>query len=87
MIEIEPIKIGLKKGDAISINVKPINIELFAASCSSYWQLFDIDNNQVDEGNLVIPSNVYLNWADDDNIIVDYVIKELGLIRKVVVNV
>lgn len=82
MIEIEPIKIGLKKGDAISINVKPINIELFSESCGSYWQLLDIDGLQVDEGNLLIPSNVYLNWAEDDNVIIDYVIQELGLIRK-----
>jgi len=82
MIEIEPIKIGLKKNDAISININILNIALFAESCGSYWQIFDIENSPIDEGNLDIPSDVYLNWADDDNIIIDYVIKELGLIRK-----
>lgn len=81
MVKIEQVKVGLKKNDAVSINVRPMNIELFAESCGSYWQLFDIDGLQVDEGNLLIPSNVYLNWAEDDNVIVDYVIQELGLIR------
>lgn len=82
MIEIEPIKLGLKKKEGVYINVNPMNIVLFADSCGSYWQIFDIENSPIDEGNLDIPSDVYLNWADDDNIIIDYVIKELGLIRK-----
>lgn len=83
MIEIEPIKLGLKKKDGVYINVNPINVVLFADSCDSYWQILDIDNSIVDSGNLNIPSDVYLNWAEDDNIIIDYVVRELGLIRKV----
>lgn len=82
MIEIEPIKLGLKKKDGIYINVVPINIVLFANSCGSYWQILDIDNSPIAEGNMEIPSHTYLIWADDDNIIIDYVITELGLIRK-----
>lgn len=83
MIEIEPIKLGLKKKEGIYINVNPINVVLFADSCDSYWQIFDIENSPIDEGNLNIPSEIYLNWAEDDNIIIDYVVRELGLIRKV----
>jgi len=81
MIPIEPIQLGLKKKEGVAINVTPMNIQLFAESCGSYWQIFDVDGGQVDEGNLVIPSEIYLNWGEDDNIIVDYVIKELGLTR------
>jgi len=87
MIEIEPIQVGLRKNDATQICVRPMNIELFAESCGSYWQLFDKEGLQVDEGNLQIPSEIYLNWADDDNIIIDYVIKELGLTRIYTANV
>ena len=79
MIQIQPIRLGLQKKEGVSINVKPINVELFTDSCGSYWQIFDIDGNQVDEGNLDIPSEIYLNWGDDDNIIVDYVLVTLKL--------
>lgn len=86
MIQIEPIQVGLKKKDATQFNINPINISLFAESCGSYWQLLDEDGVRVDEGGLEIPSEIYLNWGEDDNIIVDYVIKELGLTRKTTTN-
>lgn len=81
MIKIEPIQLELKKKEGVAIKVSPINIQLFTESCGSYWQVFDKENNQLDEGTLEIPSEIYLNWGEDDNIIVDYVIKELGLTR------
>jgi hypothetical protein len=81
MIQIKPIQLGLQKKEGVSINVKPINVELFTDSCGSYWQIFDADGNQVDEGNLDIPSEIYLNWKEDDNIIVDYVLVTLKLNR------
>lgn len=83
MIQIEPIQVGLKKKDATQFNVAPINISLFAESCGSYWQIFDEDGSELDNGNMEIPSDIYLNWGEDDNIIIDYVVRELGLIRKV----
>lgn len=79
MTQIQPVQLGLAKKEGVSIEVKPINIQLFTDSCGSYWQIFDIDGNQVDEGNLEIPAEIYLNWGDDDNIIVDYVLKRLEL--------
>lgn len=79
MIQIKSVLIGLPKKEAVSFNVKPINIELFQDTCGSYWQLFDKDDIQLAEGNLEIPSEIYLKWGEDDNIIVDYVLKELGL--------
>ena len=82
MIQIEPIQVGLKKKDATQFNVNPMNIALFAESCGSYWQIFDEDGSQLDNGNMEIPSDIYLNWGEDDNIIIDYALKELGLIRK-----
>lgn len=86
MIQIEPIQVGLKKKDATQFNVAPMNIQLFAESCGSYWQIFDEENNQLDNGNLDIPSEIYLNWGEDDNIIVDYAIEQLGLTRKITTN-
>lgn len=79
MIKIAPVLIGLPKKEGVSINVKPINIELFAETCGSYWQIFDENNNQLADGNLDIPSEIYLNWGEDDNIIIDYVVEKLGL--------
>lgn len=79
MIKIAPVLIGLPKKEGVSINVKPINVELFKDTCGSYWQIFDEDGSQLDNGNLEIPAEIYLNWGDDDNIIVDYVLKQLEL--------
>lgn len=79
MIAIKPVLIGLPKKEGISFNVKPINVELFKDTCGSYWQIFDKDNVMLAEGNLEIPAEIYLNWGDDDNIIVDYVLKRLEL--------
>lgn len=79
MKTIAPVLIGLPKKEGVSINVKPINIELFAETCGSYWQIFDENNNQLADGNLDIPSEIYLNWGEDDNIIIDYVVEKLGL--------
>ena len=79
MKTIAPVLIGLPKKEGVSINVKPINIELFAETCGSYWQIFDKDNNQLADGNLNIPAEIYLNWGEDDNVIIDYVLSELGL--------
>lgn len=81
MTQIQPVQLGLAKKEGVSIEVKPINIQLFTDSCGSYWQIFDIDGSQVDEGNLDIPAEIYLNWGDDDNIIVNYVLETLKLNR------
>ena len=70
MTQINPVLIGLPKKEGVSINVKPINIELFTDSCGSYWQIFDKDNNQLADGNLNIPAEIYLNWGEDDNVII-----------------
>ena len=79
MIQIKPILLGLPKKEGVSFNVRPINIKLFQDTCGSYWQIFDKDGIQLADGNLDIPSEIYLKWAEDDNIIVDYVLSELGL--------
>lgn len=81
MIKIAPVQIGLPKKEGVSFNVKPINIELFQDTCGSYWQIFDKDGIQLADGNLEIPSEIYLKWAEDDNIIVDYVLSELEILK------
>lgn len=81
MIQIKPVLIGLPKKEGVSFNVRPINIELFRDTCGSYWQIFDKDGNQLADGNLYIPSEIYLNWAEDDNIIVNYVLSELEILK------
>ena len=82
MKQIAPITLTLNKGTANAISVRPINIELHKDNCDCYWQLFSIDDEkttQIEDGNLNIPSSIYLNWADDDSIIENYVIDQLGL--------
>lgn len=95
MTKIKPIKLSLNKGTASEILVRPINIELYKETCDSYWELYEvietttivddkeeiqISKKVIDNGNMPIPSEIYLNW-DDDAPIENYVINALGLER------
>ena len=95
MTKIKPLKLSLNKGTVSEILVRPIDIELYKDHCNSYWELYEVTEKSIitdgveeiqitkkvlENGNMPIPSEIYLNW-DDDAPIENYVIKQLGLER------
>ena len=76
-IQINPIP--YRQGQGTQIYIRPISIELGGETCSTYWQIFDENNKELESGNTEIPSEIYLNWGEDDSIISDYVINKLNL--------
>lgn len=96
MTKIKPLKLSLNKGTATEIFVRPTKIELYKDHCDSYWELLEVtetttiveDKEEIqvtkkvlETGNMPIPSEIYLNWEDNDSIIENYVIKQLNLER------
>lgn len=80
MINIEPVVIPTK-GTATKLEIRVLTFGLNSTSATTYWSLLTDTNQVVLDGNLVIPSEVFLNWGTDDSIIEDYVIDELNLVK------
>lgn len=78
MINIQPIEIPIK-GTAVALDVTILPFRLNAESCSSYYKLVSDTNTILLEGNLDIPSSVFLNWGTDDAIVFNYILEALNL--------
>lgn len=80
-IEIEPITVWMQGNKTI----KFIEICLFAGYTFSetsggyvVYKLKDENLNELIQENIVVPSNVVANWGEDDSVISDYILSELG---------
>ena len=52
---------------------------LNATEGSVYTTLLTEDNKFVDRSLIKIPADVYASWAQDDSLVVSYVLEQLGL--------
>lgn len=78
-MKIQPVEIPTK-GTAVSLDVTVLSFKLNSESGSSYYKLSSESGQTLLEGNLNIPSSVFLNWGTDDSIVLDYVLSELKLV-------
>jgi hypothetical protein len=75
---IEPFEY-VKRMTATSMTFKVIQVVLFT-SVIIHVTLFDDDKVIVLSTNIEISGEDYLNWANDDNYIHDYVTRKLGVV-------
>ena len=61
-----------------NLRINVMNVVLFN-SVSVQAVLLDANNNYIDTKIIVIKDADYLNWGNDDNYIVNYVLNELNL--------
>ena len=80
MIQIKPKEIGLPPTEATQLSLRS-EFEIGAETSRLFWQVFDVDNNQILYGNLDVDYATHLNWGTDDTIIEDYALNNLGLER------
>ena len=84
-IIISPICIGLPANtkEATHLVVKVMPFETTAKTCSIYWQLNDISNSKLLEGDFILTEVQFTTWGADNQYIEDLVLTKLGLTRKI----
>jgi len=79
--KINPIQIGINKiADSISVTVFPFKTT--DKTCQLYYQVYDVDKKQIDEGNLSMTEQEFAQWGETNIYIEDLALRKLGLIRK-----
>jgi len=79
-IAIKPIMKGLPPVEITQLALRS-EFEIGAETSRLFWQVFDVDNNQILYGNLNVDPATHLNWSTDDTIIEDFALNNLGLER------
>lgn len=80
--KIEPIKIGIDKvADSISVSV--MTFKTTDKSCQLYFELFDEKKERIDNGNLQLSEDEFLEWAETNIYIENLALKKLNLTRKI----
>lgn len=80
MINITPLNIGVQNQIATQIKIRA---EFYTSTNTSrvFWQLFNDNDLQLLNGDLVIPEATHNAWGTDDSVIEDYVLNQLNLER------
>jgi hypothetical protein len=56
-----------------------VSYELFATATRVYYFISDENGTTLQSGDVYIPPEVYSEWTDTDQTLLDYVSKELGV--------
>lgn len=81
--KIEPVQIGIGKvADSISVSV--ITFKTTDKTCQLYYQVFDVEKKQIDEGNLSLTEKEFAQWGETNKYIEDLALVKLKLKRKIV---
>jgi hypothetical protein len=77
-IDVAPVSVSL---DITKVHVLCSNFELNATEGSVQVVRYTANDRFVDTQIVLIPSEVYVNWGTDDNVIIDYALQQLGMER------
>jgi hypothetical protein len=67
-----------------SVSKTAVKVSLFlqyvfkATDAKVFCYVYDVDGHQLDVQTVYVPPEVYSTWTDDDNVIIDYVMRELN---------
>ena len=78
MIQLKPSNAGVL-GTITQIDVLILPFDVQAVTCSTYYELCDVDGKLLAEGNLSLTEEQFANWGTDNSYVSDIVINELGL--------
>ncbi len=81
-IKINPIPVGYpaKQATDLSIMIMPFNTD--AKTCQLYYQLKDVDGNQLADGNLTLTEAEFTAWGADNKFVENLALSKLSLTRK-----
>ena len=79
--KIQPTKIGIDKvADSVSVSV--MTFKTTDKTCQLYYELFDADKKQIDNGNLSLSENEFAAWGETNLYIENLALNKLKLTRK-----
>lgn len=81
-IKINPVNVGYPVKTATDLMVRVMPFETNAVNCQLYYQLKDIDGNQLSDGNLTLNIFEFAEWGKDMIYIEDLALSKLQLCRK-----
>lgn len=65
-----------------SISIQVVNLVLFKGA-TIMVSFFDVDNYPIDTKIVELQGESYLQWANDDNWLVNYILEQFSLTKKV----
>jgi hypothetical protein len=80
MIQLQPSNIGVL-GTITQIDVLILPFDVQAITCSTYYKLFNTENEMLADGNITLTEEQFANWGTDNSYVSDIVINELGLVK------
>ena len=77
-MEIVPVNSGIPTKVCTQLKMFA-NFDLEAPTVSIYYQVLTAENERVEEGNLNLTSEQFLNWGTNSQIVIDIILGLLGL--------
>lgn len=77
-IQIQPITI-VTKGTATQMSVLVLNFSTNDLTATTYWQLFDNENQGIIDGNYTLTEEQFATWGTDNNVVNEYVAEAIGV--------
>ena len=81
MIQIETKLVGLPLKEATQLRVTSGTMQTTATTCKLYFELFDVNDNCLFDGNLDLTEQQFADWGADNVYLEEVVIEALGLVR------
>jgi hypothetical protein len=78
MVQIQPLNIAIK-GIATQMNVLVLNFATNATTATTYWQLFNDENECLLDGNYTLTEEQFNSWGTDNSVVNEYVAEAIGV--------
>ena len=78
MVQIQPLTIAIK-GIATQMNVLVLNFATNATTATTYWQLFNDENECLLDGNYTMTEEQFNSWGTDNSVVNEYVAEAIGV--------
>ena len=78
-VAIQPVVFPLNQGTATLLNVLVLNFDTTAITCTTYWQLFTEEGQQLAQGNYTLTEEEFANWGTDNSVVNQYVANAIGV--------
>lgn len=79
MVDIKSIKLGLPSKMGVKLLVRVLGFDTNATTCVLYYEVQDVDGENLTNGNLSLNEEQFSKWSQDNDYLDTLVLNELGL--------
>jgi hypothetical protein len=84
MIQIKPVQFPLNKGTATTFTLSVLQFYMDAVTATFYYQLSTNEGFCLDQGNISMTEQEFIDWGIDNQYCIDWALNKLGLEKAII---